>query len=156
MELTPKGSRFVCTECIVLLWEESACGAGPRVAKQAGWCAAGGPKTKASAGRGSGRLAECTGPKKSPCETGTRTKPSWISHRWLLLAQISSIQTLGLCTYNEYRQTINDKPGLFCVEPNSPPVLVVVPNADVPKPPVVPNPVSVATAYVWKRCISSI
>lgn len=43
---------------------------------------------------------------------------------------------------------VNDKPGLFCVEPNSPPVLVVVPNADVPKPPVVPNPVSVATVHV--------
>lgn len=43
---------------------------------------------------------------------------------------------------------VKDKPGLFCVEPNSPPVLVVVPNADVPKPPVVPNPVSVATVYV--------
>lgn len=38
-----------------------------------------------------------------------------------------------------------NKPGLFCAEPNSPPVFVVVPNADVPNPPVVPKPVSVNT-----------
>lgn len=38
---------------------------------------------------------------------------------------------------------IVNKPGLFCAEPKSPPVLVVVPNADVPNPPVVPKPVSV-------------
>lgn len=38
-----------------------------------------------------------------------------------------------------------DKPGLFCAEPNSPPVLGVVPNVDAPKPPVVPNPVSAHT-----------
>lgn len=41
----------------------------------------------------------------------------------------------------------NNKPGLFCVEPNSPPVLGVVPNADVPKPPVVPKPVPAGTVY---------
>lgn len=34
------------------------------------------------------------------------------------------------------------KPGLFCVDPNSPPVFVVAPNADVPKPPAAPKPVS--------------
>lgn len=41
--------------------------------------------------------------------------------------------------------TLINIPGLFCAEPNSPPVLVVVPNADVPKPPVVPKPASVRT-----------
>lgn len=38
---------------------------------------------------------------------------------------------------------IVNKPGLFCAEPKSPPVLAVVPNADVPNPPVVPKPASV-------------
>lgn len=37
------------------------------------------------------------------------------------------------------------EPGLFCVDPNSPPVFAVVPNADAPKPPVVPKPVSTET-----------
>lgn len=80
-ELTPKGSGFVCTECIVLLWEESACGASPRVAKQTGWCAAGSPKTKASASGGSGRLAESIGPKKSTCETGTNKNETLMNTR---------------------------------------------------------------------------
>lgn len=32
-------------------------------------------------------------------------------------------------------------PGLFCVAPNRPPVVLVCPNADAPNPPVVPKPV---------------
>lgn len=36
---------------------------------------------------------------------------------------------------------------MFCVEPNSPPVLVVVPNADVPKPAAVPKAVSVDETF---------
>lgn len=48
------------------------------------------------------------------------------------------------CSGN-YSRIVN-KPGLFCAEPNSPPVFVVVPNADVPNPPVVPKPVSVNTS----------
>lgn len=78
MKLTSKGSGFVCTESIVRLWEETACGASPRVAKQASWCATHCPKTKASAGGGSGWLAECAGPKKSTFETETTTSPSLI------------------------------------------------------------------------------
>lgn len=31
---------------------------------------------------------------------------------------------------------------MFCVVPNRPPVLAVAPKADVPKPPVAPNPAS--------------
>lgn len=48
------------------------------------------------------------------------------------------------CSRNYLR--IVNKPGLFCAEPNSPPVFVVAPNADVPNPPVVPKPVSVNTS----------
>jgi len=35
-----------------------------------------------------------------------------------------------------------DSPGLLCAGPNSPPVLAVAPNADVPKPPVAPKAAS--------------
>lgn len=45
-------------------------------------------------------------------------------------------------------ETRSDKPGLFCVDPKRPPVLVVAPNADVPKPPVVPKPVSADTEFM--------
>jgi hypothetical protein len=43
----------------------------------------------------------------------------------------------NLCTNKK-----GDKPGLFCVAPNRPPVVAVCPNADPPNPPVVPKPAS--------------
>lgn len=63
--LTTKGGRFVGTECIVLLGEESAAGACCSVSKQVGGGPTGRSEAKASTCGGSGWLAEGAGSKQA-------------------------------------------------------------------------------------------